>query len=47
MFFSLSFLFSQHTGQTDLAVEGLEATVKAITLIEDFTAFDTQLPDPR
>ncbi|XP_075898386.1 double-strand-break repair protein rad21-like protein 1 [Nelusetta ayraudi] len=31
--------------QTDLAVDGLEATVKAITLIEDFTAFDTPLPD--
>ncbi|XP_062283119.1 double-strand-break repair protein rad21-like protein 1 [Scomber scombrus] len=33
-------------GQTDMPVEGLEATVKAITLIEDFTDFDTQLPDP-
>lgn len=33
--------------QTDLAVDGLEATVKAITLIEDFTAFDTPLPDLR
>ncbi|KAJ8016803.1 hypothetical protein DPEC_G00011150 [Dallia pectoralis] len=32
-------------GQTDLPVEGLEATHKAITLIEDFTDFDTQLPD--
>ncbi|KAK9515027.1 hypothetical protein VZT92_025701 [Zoarces viviparus] len=31
-------------GQTDLPVEGLEATLKAITLIEDFTAFDAQLP---
>ncbi|XP_027144621.1 double-strand-break repair protein rad21-like protein 1 isoform X1 [Larimichthys crocea] len=34
-------------GQTDMPVEGLEATVKAITLIEDFTSFDAQLPDPR
>ncbi|KAJ0064863.1 hypothetical protein NL108_017017 [Boleophthalmus pectinirostris] len=33
-------------GQTDLPVDGLEATVKAITLIEDFTDFDAQLPDP-
>uniref|UniRef100_A0A8C6T3W2 RAD21 cohesin complex component like 1 n=1 Tax=Neogobius melanostomus TaxID=47308 RepID=A0A8C6T3W2_9GOBI len=33
-------------GQTDLPVEELEATVKAITLMEDFTDFDTQLPDP-
>ncbi|XP_034731450.1 double-strand-break repair protein rad21-like protein 1 isoform X2 [Etheostoma cragini] len=33
-------------GQTDLPVEGLEATLKAITLIEDFTAFDAQLPKP-
>ncbi|XP_036959811.1 double-strand-break repair protein rad21-like protein 1 [Acanthopagrus latus] len=32
-------------GQTDMPVEGLEATVKAITLIEDFTAFDAPLPD--
>ncbi|KAM9351023.1 double-strand-break repair protein rad21-like protein 1 [Symphorus nematophorus] len=32
-------------GQTDLPVEGLKAT--AITLIEDFTAFDMQLPEPR
>ncbi|XP_068589452.1 double-strand-break repair protein rad21-like protein 1 [Cebidichthys violaceus] len=31
-------------GQTDMPVEGLEATLKAITLIEDFTAFDAQLP---
>ncbi|KAK2851756.1 hypothetical protein Q5P01_008032 [Channa striata] len=31
-------------GQTDLPEEGLEATIKAITLIEDFTAFDAQLP---
>ncbi|XP_029011678.1 double-strand-break repair protein rad21-like protein 1 [Betta splendens] len=31
-------------GQTDLPEEGLEATVKAITLSEDFSAFDTQLP---
>ncbi|XP_008412600.1 double-strand-break repair protein rad21-like protein 1 [Poecilia reticulata] len=33
-------------GQTDMPVEGLEATVKAITLVEDFTAFDTPLPLP-
>ncbi|XP_029133423.2 double-strand-break repair protein rad21-like protein 1 [Labrus bergylta] len=33
-------------GQTDMPVEGLEATIKAITLIEDFTAFDAQLPAP-
>ncbi|XP_029994661.1 double-strand-break repair protein rad21-like protein 1 [Sphaeramia orbicularis] len=33
-------------GQTDLPLEGLEATLKAITLIEDFTDFDTQLPHP-
>ncbi|XP_062421816.1 double-strand-break repair protein rad21-like protein 1 [Pungitius pungitius] len=33
-------------GQTDLPVEGLEATLKAITLIEDFTTFDAQLPHP-
>ncbi|XP_026223066.1 double-strand-break repair protein rad21-like protein 1 isoform X1 [Anabas testudineus] len=31
-------------GQTDLPEEGLEATLKAITLIEDFSAFDAQLP---
>ncbi|XP_019907632.1 double-strand-break repair protein rad21-like protein 1 isoform X2 [Esox lucius] len=31
--------------QTDMPVEGLEATHKAITLIEDFTDFDSQLPD--
>ncbi|XP_034393521.1 double-strand-break repair protein rad21-like protein 1 [Cyclopterus lumpus] len=31
-------------GQTDMPLEGLEATLKAITLIEDFTAFDSQLP---
>ncbi|XP_029363334.1 double-strand-break repair protein rad21-like protein 1 [Echeneis naucrates] len=31
-------------GQTDLPEEGLEATVTAITLSEDFSAFDTQLP---
>lgn len=30
-----------------MPVEGLEATLKAITLIEDFTAFDAQLPQPR
>ncbi|XP_037628033.1 double-strand-break repair protein rad21-like protein 1 [Sebastes umbrosus] len=34
-------------GQTDMPVEGLEATLKAITLIEDFTAFDAQLQLPR
>ncbi|XP_071756283.2 double-strand-break repair protein rad21-like protein 1 [Centroberyx gerrardi] len=34
-------------GQTDMPVEGLEATLKAITLIEDFTDFDTQLPHPK
>ncbi|CAG6021783.1 unnamed protein product [Menidia menidia] len=33
-------------GQTDLPVEGQEATIKAITLMEDFTAFDVQLPHP-
>ncbi|XP_022043010.2 double-strand-break repair protein rad21-like protein 1 [Acanthochromis polyacanthus] len=33
-------------GQTDLPVDGLEATTKAITLMEDFTAFDSQLPHP-
>ncbi|XP_041802585.1 double-strand-break repair protein rad21-like protein 1 [Chelmon rostratus] len=32
-------------GQIDMPVEGLEATIKAITLIEDFTSFDAQLPD--
>lgn len=41
-------VFSLNTpGQTDMPVEALEATVKAITLIEDFTDFDTQLPNPR
>uniref|UniRef100_A0A8C2X659 Rad21/Rec8-like protein N-terminal domain-containing protein n=1 Tax=Cyclopterus lumpus TaxID=8103 RepID=A0A8C2X659_CYCLU len=34
-------------GQTDMPLEGLEATLKAITLIEDFTAFDSQLPHLR
>lgn len=33
-------------GQTDLPVGELEATVTAITLMEEFTDFDTQLPDP-
>ncbi|XP_068453871.1 double-strand-break repair protein rad21-like protein 1 [Clinocottus analis] len=33
-------------GQTDMPLDGLEAAVKAITLIEDFTAFDSQLPHP-
>ena len=34
-------------GQTDLPVEGLEAAIKSITLVEDFTAFDAQLPHPK
>ncbi|KAM6924480.1 double-strand-break repair protein rad21-like protein 1 [Xenentodon cancila] len=33
-------------GQTDLPEEGLEATIKAITLIEDFTSFESELPHP-
>ncbi|XP_048066764.1 double-strand-break repair protein rad21-like protein 1 [Megalobrama amblycephala] len=32
-------------GQTDLPEVAMEATLKAITLPEDFTDFDTQLPD--
>lgn len=40
-------LFLNTTGQIDMPVEGLEATIKAITLIEDFTSFDAQLPDQR
>lgn len=32
-------------GQTDLPEDAMEATLKAITLPEDFTDFDTQLPD--
>ncbi|KAL7884241.1 hypothetical protein AOLI_G00070110 [Acnodon oligacanthus] len=32
-------------GQTDLPVEGMEAMFKAVTLPEDFTDFDLQLPD--
>ncbi|XP_067095162.1 double-strand-break repair protein rad21-like protein 1 [Osmerus mordax] len=32
-------------GQTDLPVEGLEATLKAITLMENFPDFESQLPD--
>ncbi|XP_066501011.1 double-strand-break repair protein rad21-like protein 1 isoform X2 [Hoplias malabaricus] len=32
-------------GQTDLPEEGMEAMFKAITLPEDFTDFDSQLPD--
>ncbi|XP_027022886.1 double-strand-break repair protein rad21-like protein 1 [Tachysurus fulvidraco] len=32
-------------GQLDLPEEGLEALVKAITLPEDFTDFESQLPD--
>nr|XP_019962317.1 PREDICTED: double-strand-break repair protein rad21 homolog isoform X2 [Paralichthys olivaceus] len=31
-------------GLTDMPVEGLEASLTAITLIEDFTSFDAQLP---
>ncbi|KAK0133952.1 Double-strand-break repair protein rad21-like protein 1 [Merluccius polli] len=34
-------------GQTDLPVDGLEAAIKSITLIEDFTDFDTQLPQAK
>uniref|UniRef100_A0A8D3AR00 Rad21/Rec8-like protein N-terminal domain-containing protein n=1 Tax=Scophthalmus maximus TaxID=52904 RepID=A0A8D3AR00_SCOMX len=34
-------------GTTDLPVEGLEATLRTITLMEDFTAFDSQLPPLR
>ncbi|RVE70863.1 hypothetical protein OJAV_G00069010 [Oryzias javanicus] len=33
-------------GQTDLSVGSLEARVKEITLTEDFTAFDVELPNP-
>uniref|UniRef100_A0A3Q3JQU4 Rad21/Rec8-like protein N-terminal domain-containing protein n=1 Tax=Monopterus albus TaxID=43700 RepID=A0A3Q3JQU4_MONAL len=33
--------------QTDMPMEELEATHKAITLMEDFTAFDAQLPPLR
>ncbi|XP_063759994.1 double-strand-break repair protein rad21-like protein 1 isoform X3 [Eleginops maclovinus] len=33
-------------GQTDLPEEALEATVKAITLNENFSEFNTQLPHP-
>ncbi|KAJ3586179.1 hypothetical protein NHX12_012580 [Muraenolepis orangiensis] len=33
-------------GQTNLSVEGLEADIQSITLIEDFTDFDSQLPPP-
>ncbi|KAM6977583.1 double-strand-break repair protein rad21-like protein 1 [Aplochiton taeniatus] len=32
-------------GQTDMPIEGLEATHNAITLVEDFTDFESQLPD--
>ncbi|XP_067268586.1 double-strand-break repair protein rad21-like protein 1 [Pseudorasbora parva] len=32
-------------GQTDLPEDAMEATFKTITLPEDFTDFDTQLPD--
>ncbi|KAK5924387.1 hypothetical protein CgunFtcFv8_001258 [Champsocephalus gunnari] len=38
--------FAFRPGQTDLPDEGLEATLKAITLNEDFPDFDTQLPHP-
>lgn len=30
-----------------MPVEALEATLKAITLMEDFTDFDSQLPDAK
>ncbi|XP_071333166.1 double-strand-break repair protein rad21-like protein 1 [Trachinotus anak] len=40
----LKIKMSFRPGQTDMPEEGLEATVKAITLIEDFTAFEAQLP---
>ncbi|XP_004071002.1 double-strand-break repair protein rad21-like protein 1 isoform X2 [Oryzias latipes] len=33
-------------GQTDLCLGRVEATVKEITLTEDFTAFDVELPHP-
>lgn len=33
------------TGQTDLPEDALEATFNHITLQEDFTDFDLQLPD--
>ncbi|XP_038165125.1 double-strand-break repair protein rad21-like protein 1 [Cyprinodon tularosa] len=33
-------------GQTDMPVEGLESTLRAITLVEDFSAFDAELPLP-
>lgn len=33
------------TGQLDLPDDGMEARVKAITLPEDFTDFESQLPD--
>lgn len=32
-------------GQTDLPNDAMEATLKTITLPEDFTDFETQLPD--
>ncbi|XP_039519697.1 double-strand-break repair protein rad21-like protein 1 isoform X2 [Pimephales promelas] len=34
-------------GQTDLPNDAMEATFKTITLPEDFTDFETQLPDPK
>uniref|UniRef100_A0A667ZYJ9 Rad21/Rec8-like protein N-terminal domain-containing protein n=1 Tax=Myripristis murdjan TaxID=586833 RepID=A0A667ZYJ9_9TELE len=34
-------------GQTDMPADELEATFKAITLVEDFTDFDAQLPHPK
>ncbi|GAA6216576.1 double-strand-break repair protein rad21 homolog isoform X2 [Lates japonicus] len=40
----LKIKMSFRPGQTDMPVEGIEATLKAITLIEDFTSFDAQLP---
>ncbi|KAF3861085.1 hypothetical protein F7725_001340 [Dissostichus mawsoni] len=43
--FKIKFAF--RPGQRDLPDEELEATLKAITLNEDFPDFDTQLPHPR
>lgn len=42
-----SYHFLSQQGLTDLPEDELEATVKSITLIEDFTAFDAQLPPLR
>lgn len=48
IFFLLALFLTLITpGQTDLPEEGLEAALKAITLIEDFSAFDAQLPPLR